>query len=34
MIGRHVAVLDRDTLRVIVSPGLHFLVDYYTEIII
>ena len=34
MIGRHVAVLDSDKLRVIVPPGLNFLVDYHTEIII
>ncbi len=34
MSGRHVAVLDSDKLRVIMSPGLHFLVDYYSEIII
>ena len=34
MIGGHVTVLDGDKLRVIVSPGLHFLVDYHTEIII
>ena len=34
MIGRHVAVLDSDKLRVIVSPSLHFLVDYHAEIII